>query len=181
LTLQGTTSAILLEPKGADDYALCIDIGGAVGIDTSSLRYKTDVLAMSNSDCIASFMALSPVSYNMYGKSTLESGLIAEEVCTFLPEAVVMEGGEAQAVNYLPLPVLMIPVLQDVKNKLDFMGSQFVLNPLENRFNVDAHLADLSDFSREFEKAENRLSELKEKRSHLIEEVKKLKLAILNN
>jgi len=68
--------------------ALYIASDGQLGYDTSSIRYKTNITEMVDSDVV---QQLRPVCYNRIDGGKEECGLIAEEVELIMPEITTKE------------------------------------------------------------------------------------------
>jgi hypothetical protein len=94
---------------------------------TSSIRYKTDVEDLANTDAYK-VLDLRPVTY----KSTAEAddphkthfGLIAEEVETIEPRLVHYVNGVPDGVQYERLAVILLKVVQDLRQEVDSLKAQ---------------------------------------------------------
>jgi hypothetical protein len=85
----------------ADAIPVLIDSVGQLGTASSSRRYKTDIKPMDKDS--ESILALKPVSfrYKVHKDTTLQFGLIAEEVAAVNPDLVVRDAnGEIYTVRY---------------------------------------------------------------------------------
>lgn len=90
--------------------ALYINSAGLLGTSTSSIRYKTNVTDIVNTDKI---FDLRPVDFNWKEDGTKDFGLIAEEVEQVYPELVFYNvNGTIQGVKY---EKIIIPVLKQVQ------------------------------------------------------------------
>ncbi len=95
-----------------------VDSSGKLTRDTSSIKYKDNVLNVpSISDKIDN---LRPVSftYKTDKDSNIQYGLIAEEIESEFPELVIYKDGEPDAIRYQHLPILMLKDYQDTKKEL---------------------------------------------------------------
>jgi len=93
--------------------AVMVDANGQLGIASSSLRYKKDVGSMGAAS--APLMQLRPVvfRYRAQPDSTLQYGLIAEEVAAVFPDLVVRDkDGRVETVRYDQLSSLLLNEFQ---------------------------------------------------------------------
>ena len=89
--------------------AVLVSASDQLGIAVSSRRFKENIDDMG--DYSSPLLQLRPVTfnYNVGNDHTLQSGLIAEEVATVMPQLVVMgKDGLPQTVKYHELPVLLL-------------------------------------------------------------------------
>ncbi len=99
--------------------AVLIDNTGNLGTAASSLRYKENIKDLG--DKSSGIYKLRPVSFNYKKdeKKTPQSGLIAEEVLSIMPELVVMKHGIPETVKYHDLPVLLLNEIQNLKKEIE--------------------------------------------------------------
>ena len=98
---------------------------GQLGIAPSSARYKRDIRDMGNAS--AGLMKLRPVSFRYKDDpaSTLQYGLVAEEVQRVYPQLVTRgNDGKAQSVRYLEFTALLLNELQRQSDELTTQGRQ---------------------------------------------------------
>ena len=102
---------------------------------TSSKRYKTDIVNLENS--LDKINSLRPVRYKDINTETLACGLIAEEVVETIPEVVFkkeIEGfdePQIEGLNYSDLVPFLIKSIQELKADNDILKSRIKI--LENK------------------------------------------------
>ena len=102
---------------------------------TSSKRYKTDIVNLENS--LDKINSLRPVRYKDINTETLACGLIAEEVVETIPEVVFkkeIEGfdePQIEGLNYSDLVPFLIKSIQELKADNDTLKSR--IETLENK------------------------------------------------
>jgi hypothetical protein len=98
--------------------AVLIDNTGNLGTAASSIRYKENIKDLGYQS--SGIYKLRPVSFNYKKdeKKTPQTGLIAEEVLSVLPELVVMKDGIPETVKYHDLPVLLLNEIQKLKSEI---------------------------------------------------------------
>jgi trimeric autotransporter adhesin len=89
---------------------------GQLGTTTSSIRYKTDIRDITESDAI---YKLRPICFRFKNAPDFqEYGLIAEEVNEVLPDLVVNnDDNQPETVRYQFLPILMLKELQKIREE----------------------------------------------------------------
>lgn len=94
---------------------------------TSSIRYKTDVESLTNEDALKA-LDLRPVVYKSLAeaddKTKTHLGLIAEEVAEIEPRLVHFMGDTPDGVQYDRLTVMLLKVVQNLKQELDELKAQ---------------------------------------------------------
>jgi endosialidase-like protein len=100
---------------GATDAPVLVDANHKLGTSPSSRRVKQDIADMAEAS--QDLRRLRPVTFRYRPEagrgSTLQYGLIAEEVAEVYPELVVRDGaGAPQTVKYHVLPALLLNELQ---------------------------------------------------------------------
>ena len=129
LSIDGSNGAVFMLDVKDDDLAagnpvdLFIDsVTGQLGINTSSERYKENIIEMENTDWIYD---LRPVNFNYLNnpEKRNEYGLIAEEVEQINPYFVFYnnDSGLVQGVNYSRFISPIIKTLQDQKQTISDM------------------------------------------------------------
>ena len=100
------------------DPNLVIDANGHIFKDTSSRRYKKNIVDLAfNSDII---YQLRPVSFDWKKGHNHDFGLIAEEVDILLPEIVGHDvEGQAESVKYGKLTVLLLEEVRKLRKEID--------------------------------------------------------------
>ncbi len=104
----------------ASDRPVLIDITGKLGTDTSSARFKEDIRPLG--DRGRDILGLEPVSFryrpDQRRGSSLQYGLIAEQVAEVLPELVIRDQeGRPLTVKYHVLPTLLLAQVQRLKRE----------------------------------------------------------------
>ena len=96
-----------------DAIAVLVDSDGQLGTVSSSIRFKENVVDMS--DHSSQIMALRPVefTYKEDANHNLHTGLIAEEVLEVIPSLVAKDSqGDPFSIKYHDLPVLLLQQIQ---------------------------------------------------------------------
>jgi hypothetical protein len=84
----------------------------------SSKKYKRDIQDLGTNIVEAKLADLKPKSFRYINSNSVLFGLIAEDVCNTVPEAVVYKSNEPEAVRYDVLVALLVKAYQVEKNKL---------------------------------------------------------------
>lgn len=98
--------------------AVLVSASDQLGINTSSIRYKDDVVDMDSSK----LLDLRPVNFVYKGDDTKHKqyGLIAEEVSEIMPELVVYDKeGLPQTVMYHVLPAILLNEIKKLKKEVE--------------------------------------------------------------
>jgi hypothetical protein len=108
-----------------DAIAVLIDSTGQLGTVSSSIRFKENVVDLS--DKSETLMKLRPVEFNMVGQSSKSIGLIAEEVAQVFPDMVIYDKDNIPfTVRYADLPILLLQKLQqqdqEIQRLKDIIG-----------------------------------------------------------
>jgi hypothetical protein len=118
---QGTQTKTFLagvtgETTGGTASPVLVDANGQLGTTSSSRRFKRDIRPIGPE--LGGLMALNPVSFYykqsyVHGPSSLQFGLIAEQVAKIFPNLVVYGNDrKPSAVAYQELPALLLAELQ---------------------------------------------------------------------
>jgi len=96
---------------------LIITDSGLIVKDTSSIRYKTNIEALSATERV---LDLVPRSFEYKGSGQQGVGLIAEEVEEVLPEVVTYDQeGRPESVRYNRLGVFLVPEVEANRDRID--------------------------------------------------------------
>jgi trimeric autotransporter adhesin len=89
---------------------------GQLGTTTSSIRYKTDIRDITESDAI---YKLRPICFRFKNIPDFqEFGLIAEEVNEIIPDIVIKnDENQPETIRYQFLPILMLKEMQALRNE----------------------------------------------------------------
>ena len=92
---------------------------GQVGINTSSRKYKTDIVSLTKKQAEIA-LKLNPVEYTRIETGERELGFIAEEVKEAGLGLIVPEiDGEVITVDYAKLSVIAIAMIKELKSEID--------------------------------------------------------------
>jgi hypothetical protein len=133
--VQNQTFIAGISSTGVTGTAVVVASNGQLGIALSSARYKRDISDLG--DASASLMKLRPVTFRYKNDptSTLQYGLVAEEVQRVYPELVTRgNDGKAQSVRYLEFTALLLNELQKLSQKLERKDAQ--LNAQQHEIDV---------------------------------------------
>jgi hypothetical protein len=102
--------------------AVYVDSAGQLGVQSSSARYKQDILPMADASSV--LMELRPVSFRykpQYDPSgAIQYGLIAEEVAEKAPQLVQYNAaGEPESVQYNLVNAMLLNEVQRQQHELD--------------------------------------------------------------
>lgn len=112
---------------GAPAVAVLVDSDGQLGITSSSRRYKENIVSLSVDEAMTAIMGMNPVrfSYKQHRKSSANQyGLIAEEMDAILPNLVVHDEGETNAIAYHQLHAFYVKILQHNCTQIEQMQAQ---------------------------------------------------------
>jgi hypothetical protein len=111
---------------GSNWYATWMNDNNQFMRNSSSLKYKTDVVGIGSAGCLDIVMALRPVFYSAIAEpeNNRHVGLIAEEVYEVLPEVVPLWDGQPEAVNYEFLVAPLIGAVQALKAQNDALQAR---------------------------------------------------------
>jgi hypothetical protein len=129
---QGTqTTAFMAGISGVNignSVAVVVNGNGQLGVVASSRRYKQDIQPMG--DASATLMKLRPVTFRYKkayanGDTSIQYGLIAEEVAEAFPHlAVFNKGGQPETVKYHLLPALLLNEYQRQQKTIAAQAAQ---------------------------------------------------------
>jgi hypothetical protein len=113
--------------ENADAIAVLVDSAGQLGTVSSSLRYKENVVDMS--DFSSRLGDLRPVLFQWRPEHNasrkVQIGLIAEEVAESFPElAILNSDGSPETVAYQNIPVLLLNEHQKLKSVVASLSSE---------------------------------------------------------
>jgi len=122
--------------------AVVVNAAGQLGTLVSSKRFKHDISEMDNAS--SRIFDLNPVTFVYNGDTNRETqyGLIAEDVAQVFPNLVVEDSnGEAMAVRYEVLPVLLLNEVQKLKvafdnEQLENQNTRIIVEQLVDRVNT---------------------------------------------
>ncbi len=100
--------------------AVLVSTSDQLGVAVSSRRFKDNIVDMPS--ITDDLMKLRPVNfnYNIGNDTSLQSGLIAEEVHEAIPSLVVYDKeGLPQTVKYHDLPVLLLKEIQELRREIN--------------------------------------------------------------
>lgn len=105
---------------------MMINSTGLMGYNSSSRKFKENILDMGNVDWI---YQLRPVTYNRKKDTktikTIEYGLIAEEVALVNDYPVVFNAsGEAESIEYYRLVPVLLKAIQDLKKEIEVLKAK---------------------------------------------------------
>jgi len=111
-----TMPAVYSDTVGGTNRDLYIDNTGLIGYVSSSLRYKTNIQDLEDTQRL---YGLRPVSFDWKKDGIASWGLIAEEAEKVMPEIVSYNNeGQVESVEYTRLIAPMLKEIQNLKNEI---------------------------------------------------------------
>ena len=103
------------------------------GTDSSSLKYKTNVMNLSR-EYVDAVYKLRPVEFDYKDDGKKSIGFIAEEVNEILPEIVTKINGEIEGVEYEHLIAPLVAIIQELRKEINELKKMCTSNTL-NKWN----------------------------------------------
>jgi len=113
---------------GGTNYALRIDSDGLLYRDSSSLRYKENILGLT--DNFEAILGVEPKEYNFIGRSGKEIGFIAEDLDKIgLKNLVIYDNlGKPDSVKYDKIPMYLLEVVKQQQKQINGLLLSSIIN-----------------------------------------------------
>ena len=105
-----------LQVNGTGYFQNNLTVAGTL-TETSSIRYKTDVIDLDYG--LNEILSMRPVQYKKKSTGDIEVGLIAEEIHEIVPEIVKYnQDNEADGLNYSRLTTILVNAIKELNDKV---------------------------------------------------------------